>query len=133
MQLNKEFDKWFVEFKGKMTKALLEGKEAEDIEYDPAKMELVAELLYGGTRMNARAEPFEGQDILNLLERMDNGDDDCSELTKGRIRSIYVKLKYGGERYASNLAEYYDLPIELIKDIGRGKVFKNITKDLEDE
>lgn len=82
--------------------------------------------------MKQKAEEFEGRDILFYLERdMDSIQDD--ELTKGRIRTIYVKLKYGHGRVAEELAEYYDLPVEIIKDIGHGKLFREITKDMDGE
>lgn len=78
-----------------------------------------------------KAEPFEGMDILYYLEReIDDIVDD--ELTKGRIRSIYVKIRYG-QSTPSDLAEYYDLPIHVIRDIASGKLFKSVTRDLREE
>ena len=70
----------------------------------------------------------EGRDIIHLLEK-DIEDINDDELTKGRIRSIYAKLKYGSST-AYEIADYYGLPEELIKDIGRGKVFADITADM---
>lgn len=81
-----------------------------------------------------RPMDFEGKDIMYYLEHPDELErlldgvvDD--ELTRGRIRTIYVKMKYG-QTSARELAEYYDLPVQLIKDIASGKVFGKITSDI---
>lgn len=81
----------------------------------------------GRSRRN-KAEEFEGKDIMHYLEHDIEAIND-DELTKGRIRTIYTRLKYGLQT-ASEIADYYDLPIKLIKDIGSGKAFKEITKDI---
>jgi len=78
-----------------------------------------------------KAEPFEGMDIISLLERVGDEEMESDELTRGRIRAIYTQLKYGS-RSARNIAEYYSIPIELVLDIGRGRIFKNITSDMEE-
>lgn len=75
-----------------------------------------------------RAEAYEGQDIMFYLERDINEIND-DELTKGRIRTIFVQLKYR-QKSPIELAEYYDIPSQVIRDIGSGKLFGNITKDL---
>ena len=78
-----------------------------------------------------RAQQFEGDDITALLQRvMEHGEDIIDdELTKGRIRAIYTQLRYGSKK-AYEVAEYYNLPVELIKDIRDGKIFRKITSDL---
>lgn len=82
-----------------------------------------------------KAQVFEGQDIINLMQALLGGNEEeyekivDDELTKGRIRTIYTQLKYGSKR-AQDIAEYYDIPITLVKDIGKGKIFEKITKDL---
>lgn len=83
--------------------------------------------------MKKKADEFEGRDIMwyinhpDELERwMENINDD--ELTAGRIRSIYVRVRYGHER-ASDVAKYYDLPVSVVNDIGNGKLFGNITNN----
>lgn len=78
-----------------------------------------------------KAHEFEGNDIMELVTRvMEHGDDIIDdELTKGRIRSIYTQLRYGSKRI-QEVAEYYNLPIQLIKDIRDGKIFRKITSDL---
>lgn len=77
-----------------------------------------------------KAEPYEGQDIMVLLDQvMNNKDIVADELTKGRIRSIYVKTKYGSDSLRS-IADYYDIPIAVVKDIESGKIFRSITSDL---
>lgn len=80
-------------------------------------------------REQEKAEAFEGQDIMFYLERdVDEINDD--ELTKGRIRSIYVQLKYR-QKDPTSIAEYYDIPLKVVRDIGSGKLFGNITEDLK--
>lgn len=79
--------------------------------------------------MKRRAEDFEGTDILDLLTRILNGEDDlgdCNELTKGRIRTIYARVKYGKED-PREVARYYSLPPDLIRDIADNRVFRDIT------
>jgi len=74
-------------------------------------------------------EKYEGTDIMDLIQRIAEGDDDlsdCNELTRGRIRTIYVQLRYGNED-PRQIAEYYGIPAELVRDIGRGKIFGEIT------
>lgn len=84
--------------------------------------------------MSRRAEKFEGRDIMwylshptELEQFLDGVIDD--ELTKGRIRTIYVKIKYGSAS-VRELANYYDLDEALIRDIANGKIFSELTKDL---
>lgn len=79
--------------------------------------------------MKKQAYEFEGGDIMFYLERAMEGLED-DELTKGRIRTIYVKVRYG-HTSIRDLAEYYNLPSQVIRDIASGKLFSNITKDLE--
>lgn len=82
-------------------------------------------------KKRGNADPFEGHDIMMYIEReMDGIDDD--ELTKGRIRSIFVRLKYR-QSSPNQLAEYYDLPVQVIKGIGSGQLFGSITRDLRGE
>ena len=57
---------------------------------------------------------------------VDNIIDD--ELTKGRIRTIYVQMKYGTKR-PREIAEYYNLPVDLINDIRDGRIFGKITRE----
>lgn len=79
-------------------------------------------------RESEKAEAFEGQDIMFYLERdIDEINDD--ELTKGRIRSIYVQLKYR-QKGPTEIAEYYEIPLQVVRDIGSGKLFGSITRDL---
>lgn len=80
---------------------------------------------------NKKSLPFEGEDIIrSILNNPDINVDDiiCDELTKGRIRTIYVQLRYG-KKNARDVAEYYDLPVQLVRDIGSGKIFKSITSE----
>lgn len=79
-----------------------------------------------------KADEFEGRDIMWYLEHpeelrklMEGIIDD--ELTKGRIRSIYVRVNYG-QNSVKEVAKYYDLPVKLIKDIADGRIFEEITK-----
>ena len=65
--------------------------------------------------------------ILNGEITLDDIEDD--ELTKGRIRTIYVSLNYGSKT-AKELSEYYDIPVQAVKDIGSGKLFGSITRDI---
>lgn len=75
-----------------------------------------------------KAESFEGMDIMMYLEKeVGNIDDD--ELTKGRIRSIFVKINYG-QGSVSEVADYYGLPTSVVRDISLGRIFKSITRDL---
>lgn len=78
--------------------------------------------------MKRSADNFEGGDIMFYLEREMEGLKD-DELTKGRIRTIYVKVRYG-HTSIKELAEYYDLPPQVIRDIASGKLFSTITQDL---
>ena len=80
-----------------------------------------------------RPEAFEGQDILAYWERMrdDEEAEDTNELTKGRIRTIYVKLKYG-QNTEQEMADWYNLPVQFVKDIRYGRIFRNITKDIDE-
>lgn len=77
-----------------------------------------------------KAKEFEGRDIQwyidhpeELRKLMKGIIDD--ELTRGRIRTIYVRLHYGHES-AEKIAKYYKLPVRLIEDIGNKKIFKEI-------
>ena len=84
-------------------------------------------------RNHDRPELFEGRDIVAMLAQgMDVDDIIDDELTKGRIRTIYVQMKYGTKR-PMEIAEYYNLPIELIKDIRDGKIFRKITSESYEE
>lgn len=81
--------------------------------------------------MRDRARDFEGKDIMYYLEHpdelkrlVDGVIDD--ELTTGRIRTIYVKVNYG-QSSIKDVADYYDLPIRVVKDIASGKLFRDIT------
>lgn len=51
------------------------------------------------------------------------------ELTRGRIRSIYAQLQYG-DGNVNKISRYYGLPRQLIIDIKRGKIFRNIINGL---
>ena len=73
-----------------------------------------------------KALPFEGTDIMAFINNDAIVDD---ELTKGRIRTIYTQLRYGTKK-AYEIAEYYDLPLQLVKDIRDRKIFQKITSDL---
>lgn len=81
-----------------------------------------------------KAQEFEGNDIMYYLENPDelkrlvDGIVD-DELTRGRIRTIYVKARYG-QSSINQIAEYYNLPAPVIKDIASGKLFHGITADL---
>ena len=81
-----------------------------------------------------KAKEFEGKDIMYYLEHTEECElfvkglkDD--ELTAGRIRTIYVRMNYGSGS-AKELANYYDLPIRVIKDIASGKLFRSITRGI---
>ncbi len=75
------------------------------------------------------AEKYEGQDIMDLLSLANSNEIIDDELTKGRIRTIFVKVNYGYED-PRKIAEYYSLPIKVIKDIASGKIFRSITCDM---
>lgn len=80
-------------------------------------------------RNHDRPELFEGRDIVAMLAQgMDVDDIIDDELTKGRIRTIYVQMKYGTKR-PFEIAEHYALPVDLIKDIRDGKIFRSITQE----
>jgi len=80
-------------------------------------------------RNRNKAHNFEGNDIMYYLEnRLIDGIVD-DELTRGRIRTIYVKVRYG-QSSTNEIAEYYNLPVPVIKDIASGKLFHEITADL---
>lgn len=80
-------------------------------------------------RNEKAAKFFEGQDILDMLAQGMNVDDVIDdELTKGRIRTIYIQMKYNTKR-PREIAEYYNLPIDLVKDIRDGKIFSKITQE----
>ena len=80
-------------------------------------------------RNEKAAKFFEGQDILAMLAQGMNVDDVIDdELTKGRIRTIYIQMKYNTKR-PREIAEYYNLPIDLVKDIRDGKIFSKITQE----
>lgn len=83
-----------------------------------------------------KAKEFEAGDILWYLEHpdelqkfLDGVIDD--ELTKGRIRSIYVRVKYG-QASVKEIAEYYDLPEKLVRNIADGITFRGITMGTDD-
>lgn len=71
------------------------------------------------------------QNMADLLKYViENGDEIIDdELTRGRIRSIYTQITYGikGPR---EVAHYYGLPVDLVRDIANRKVFASITADL---
>lgn len=74
-----------------------------------------------------KAERYEGQEILDMLENWDPNDPDCGdELTRGRVRTIYVRTKMGGKP-VREIAEYYNLPINVIQGIRDGNIFPEIT------
>ena len=75
------------------------------------------------------ADKYEGEDVMRLLQLAQSGAIVDDELTKGRIRTIYVKVVYGRNK-PKEIAEYYGLPEQLIKDIASGKIFRNITRDM---
>lgn len=77
--------------------------------------------------MRKHAEKYEGEDVMRLLQLASSDEVNDDELTKGRIRTIFVKVVYGHER-PSAVAEYYNIPVQLVKDIAAGKVFRNITR-----
>lgn len=85
-------------------------------------------------RNRNKAHNFEGNDIMYYLENPDelkrliDGIVD-DELTRGRIRTIYVKVRYG-QSSTNEIAEYYNLSVPVIKDIASGKLFHEITADL---
>lgn len=75
----------------------------------------------------SKALEFEGIDIMTLLAKGENLAAD--ELTKGRIRTIYSQVKYGNKS-PREIAEYYNLPVKLIRDIANKKIFQKIIEDL---
>lgn len=76
-----------------------------------------------------KAEPWEGEDIMYYIGK-DLGTIKCDELTTGRIRSIYSRIRYGVST-PSDLAGYYGIPIKVIRGIGDGKLFRELTRDLD--
>ena len=75
-----------------------------------------------------KAEPFEGQDIMYYIEKeIEEIKDD--ELTKGRIRSIFVQVNFG-DKFPAEIAEYYDIPVKVVRGIAEGRLFSSITKDI---
>lgn len=56
--------------------------------------------------------------------------DDC-KLTKERIRTIYVKMKFGSSSPES-VSEYYGIPVKLAILIKEGRAFRSITQDLQE-
>ncbi len=60
------------------------------------------------------------------LKKLIDSIDDNDELTAGRIRTIYARINYGNEDI-NKIARYYNLPVKIIKDIGNGKLFSEIT------
>lgn len=81
-------------------------------------------------RLINKAEPFEGQDIMDYIEKeLDDIKDD--ELTAGRIRSIYVQVNFG-DKPPREIAEYYDIPVKVVRDIADGKLFRSITQNIDD-
>lgn len=79
--------------------------------------------------MKDRAEKFEGDDIMRALANCNVDDIIDDELTRGRIRTIYTQLKYGTKK-VYEIAEYYNLPPQLIRDIRDKKICRKITEDL---
>lgn len=74
----------------------------------------------------------EGLEVANYIAAvMEDDSIVCDELTAGRIRTIYVQLKYK-QKTSREIADYYDLPIDLIRDIGHGKAARKITRDLDE-
>lgn len=47
------------------------------------------------------------------------------ELTRGRIRTIYVRMVYGHES-PEVVAKYYGLPVRLMEDIRDKQIFKEV-------
>lgn len=92
-------------------------------------------------RGRKEAPGFEGNDILVLIELLKTQGIDINsfeleslvddELTKGRVRTIYTQLKYG-TKTIQEVAEYYELPKELLRDIKHGKAFRGLTRDIDD-
>lgn len=64
------------------------------------------------------------------LERFVEGVED-NDLTAGRIRTICAQVKHGTKR-AYEIAHYYDLPVDTVRDIASGKIFGEITKDIRE-
>ena len=75
------------------------------------------------------ADKYEGEDVIRLLELAQSRAIIDDELTKGRIRTIFVQVVYGKSN-PKKVADYYGLPEQLIKDIARGKVFRDITRGM---
>ena len=79
-------------------------------------------------RDQRKAEPFEGKDIMYYLEKeIEDIQDD--ELTKGRIRSIFVQVNFGNKS-VSEIAKYYNIPTDVVRGIAEGRLFKSITNDI---
>lgn len=66
------------------------------------------------------------------LQRFLDSVDDTDELGKGRIQTIYARMKYG-HADPNELAEMYKLPVKVINGIASGKIFREITKRVEEE
>lgn len=58
--------------------------------------------------------------------------DDTDELGRGRIQTIYARMKYG-HADPHELAEMYKLPVKVINGIASGKIFREITKRVEED
>lgn len=81
--------------------------------------------------MNNKSDNFEESIIWYLnhpdeLKKLIDNLDDNHGMTAGRIRTIYARINYGNEDI-NEIARYYKLPVKLIKDIGNGKLFSEIT------
>ena len=53
----------------------------------------------------------------------------CNELSPDRVRSIYTQIKDGTKRVLE-IAQHYNLPIQLVSDIKDRKIFTDLTSDL---
>ena len=73
-----------------------------------------------------KGKRYDGEELVNLIELANSDKIISDELTRGRIRTIFVRAKYGMDSI-STLAEYYDLPKEFIRDMVKGKIFADIT------
>ena len=65
------------------------------------------------------------------LQRLMDSIDDTDELSRGRIQTIYARMRYG-KADARELSKLYKIPVKVINDIASGKVFREITKHCEE-
>jgi hypothetical protein len=78
-------------------------------------------------RTNSRINKYDGDSMLDLIDLAYSDAIVDDELTRGRIRAIYVRVKYGKESIGS-IAEYYGVPETFIRDLSKGKIFADITQ-----